>query len=74
MSNDFFLLCHEDRKSIWVGQGWGEMEGFYSGEKDVMQALHRFLRETMGKPIVLVDMGRAPDEWWEYQRYDDLTP
>lgn len=54
MSQTYSLVCHETRKRIWVGQGWGKMSVFYSGEPETMEALGMFLREHEGIPLVLL--------------------
>jgi hypothetical protein len=54
MSQTFSIYCAETNQTIWVGQGWGEMSSFYSGNSEIMERLGRFLRVTAGKPLVLV--------------------
>lgn len=54
MSQTYSLVCHETKRRIWIGQGWGQMSVFYSGEADTMKALGNFLRTHEGKPLVLL--------------------
>lgn len=68
MSRTFSLYCEETGKSIWVGQGRtsNEMTTFYSSEQDTMVRLGRFLKDHIGKTIVLVDDEHLPacDDYW----------
>ena len=72
MSETFSLVCHETKKRIWIGQGWGKMSSFYTGEPDVMARLHQFLNAHIGKPLVLVCNDRN-DYVNEYDDFE-LTP
>lgn len=63
MSRCFFIVCHESKQKVWIGQGHchrdpphaPDMEIFYSGEENTMAALHRFLRTNIGKTLVVLD-------------------
>ena len=65
MSQTFSLVCHETKKRIWIGQGWGKMDVFYSGEPNTLAALGSFLREHQDKPLVLVCDDKH-EEIWDY--------
>ena len=54
MSQTFSLVCHETQKRVWVGQGWGEMTVFYSGDSGTMDALGSFLQHHEGKQLVVL--------------------
>ena len=54
MSQTFSLVCHETKKRIWIGQGWGTMTSFYSGEPKTMKRLKRFLNAHRGKGLVFL--------------------
>jgi hypothetical protein len=68
MSLTFHLICPQTKQKLWVGQGhhYEEtnppnqpvMDTFYSGEPKTMELLHRFLKATQGKELMLVC-----DEW-----------
>lgn len=60
MSTSYLLACKEVKMSVWVGQGFGGMETFYSGEPDTMEALGVFLNATRGKALVLTS---HHEEW-----------
>lgn len=68
MSQTYSLVCHETRKRVWIGQGWGTMEAFYSGNLNMMEALREFLCDHEGKPLVFVCDDRH-DEVFEYEAY-----
>lgn len=64
MSQTFSLICRETKQKIWIGQGWGEMTGFYTGEPETMARLRRFLNATRGKALEFV-MNDQTDEIYE---------
>lgn len=69
MSTGFYLVCHETKRHLWVGQGHeGEMTTFYSGEPDTMRLLGSFLRSRFKKPLVLLDEHDV-FEWEDYLEY-----
>ena len=70
MSQTFSLVCHETRKRVWVGQGWGMMTTFYSGQAKTMEALGRFLATHEGQPLVLL----RDDTYDEICEYEELAP
>ena len=47
MSQTFSLVCHETKKRVWIGQGWGGMAVLYSGEQETMDALKKFLNDHL---------------------------
>ncbi len=60
MSETFSLCCPEKKLKVWIGQGvdfksspYKVLTTFYSGEKDTMDKLHRFLQETYGSKLEL---------------------
>lgn len=67
MSQTFSLVCHETRRRVWIGQGWGSMESLYSGNAATMESLRAFLNEHIGKPLVFVCDDRD-DNVWEYEQ------
>jgi len=79
MSLSFSLICQETKQKLCVGQGHHffeppyapVMETFYSGEKDTMEKLHRFLQATQGKALMLVCDEHAAyineDDWREFE-------
>lgn len=54
MSQTFSLVCEETKQKVWVGQGWGKMTTFYSGELEIMARLGEFLRDHEGKSLRLL--------------------
>ena len=54
MSETFSIACHETKSRVWIGQGWGEMTCFYTGEPETMERLRRFFNAHKGKPLVFV--------------------
>lgn len=61
MSNTHHLVCHETKQMVWIGQGNGSMEAFYSEENFSMDALGRFLVATAGRPLQLVEINAGAD-------------
>ena len=70
MSQTFYLVCHETKKRIWIGQGWGEMTTLYTGEKVTMESLRQFLNDHMYKNIQFV-CSDSSDDIHEYERYKE---
>ena len=68
MSNTFYLVCHETKKRVWIGQGGGNMTQIYSGELDTMAALKRFLNDHMFQSLRFV-CSSACDSY-KYERYE----
>lgn len=54
MSQTFSLICKKTKSRVWIGQGWGEMESFYSGNKKTMDGLKKFLNDNKGKVIEFI--------------------
>lgn len=54
MSQTYSLVCHETRQRVWVGQGWGRMESFYSGEPATMRRLGTFLAAHEGHALMFL--------------------
>lgn len=72
MSQTFYLICHETKKMIWIGQGGKEMRIFYSGVPATMIALKRFLNDHRGKQLCF-----EREEWineCDYEDYSDPCP
>jgi len=67
MSQTFSLVCHETRKRVWVGQGWGKMTTFYSGVPSTMDSLKDFLADHEGKALVLLCNDTTTDEIYDYE-------
>ena len=73
MSQTFRLVCHDTKKSLWIGQGWGSMTTLYSGEPTIMQALKRFLNEHRGRALEFVcsDLVSEDSGISEYEEYGE---
>ena len=74
MSQGFSLVCHETKSKVLVGQGWGTMTTFYSGEPKTMKALKVFLNDCRDKPIHFVCMDTLPDDRddiFDYTEYSE---
>lgn len=71
MSSSYYLVCHEDKKYLLVGQGNGTMTTFYEDERDTMSHLGKFLQESEGKPIVL--LCDTTMDWDNMEDYVDVT-
>lgn len=69
MSQTFSLTCDETKQKIWVGQGWGLMTNFYSGEPETMRRLGEFLRTHEGKPIKLLCDDKTEDMLCEFEEF-----
>ena len=55
MSQTFSIVCDETKQKLWIGQGHGhKMTCLYSGEKETMENIRKFLDSTMGKPLRMV--------------------
>ena len=70
MSQTFYLVCHETKKRIWIGQGRGKMTVLYTGEKITMESLKKFLNDHMHKDIQFVCFDTS-DTIHEYERYEE---
>ena len=75
MSRTFSLVCHETKQKVWVGQGCGLMDSFYSGEPETMKQLGDFLKTHEAKPLFLL-CNDHHDEIIDYAQYGeiDTTP
>lgn len=70
MSQTFSLVCHETRQALWVGQGReGVMTSLY-GSGEHLERLADFLRQTSGKPLVLLCDDIQGQQHEEYERLD----
>ncbi len=69
MSDTFYLVCDETKKKLWIGQGWGSMTNFYSGEKETMELLKRFLNEHIS-PKTIRFTSYHDDEVMEYECFE----
>jgi hypothetical protein len=69
MSQTFSIICRETRQRVWVGQGWGTMTSFYSGEAYI-QRLKAFLNATRGKALEFV-CNDANDEIYEFDEFGE---
>ena len=70
MSETFYLVCHETKQRMWIGQGWGQMTSFYTGEPETMQRLHDFLNAHIGKPLEFVCLDRD-DRIYKYDHFGE---
>ena len=70
MSQTFRIVCHETQQQLWIGQGWGEMTTFYTGEQITMDRLRRFLVATKGKPLFLMCTDTDDGEWLDYEEFE----
>lgn len=69
MSQTFSLVCRETQQYLWIGQGHGgTMEVFYSGAKDVIKNLPKFLNATKGLPLLFCcdDLEEFYDDYAEF--------
>jgi hypothetical protein len=72
MSQTFSLVCHTTKKRIWIGQGWNSMTTlFYSGQLATMDALHRFLEDHIGYPLMLL-CNDTNDDILDYEEYKEI--
>ena len=67
MSYSFALVCHETKKRVWIGQGWGEMRTLYSGEEKTMESLKKFLNDHINKPLEFLCSSQT-DDIFDYER------
>lgn len=72
MSQTFSLICDETEKRVWIGQGWGQMDVFYTGEPHTMESLKRFLNEHIDKPIRFLCDDKN-DRIFDYEEYEHLN-
>ena len=64
MSVTYNINCHNCETSLWIAQGGS---AFYSGEKETMDALGRFLFEHQGHKLSFDDDNKF--DWYEtYER------
>ena len=64
MSCNWYLSCKETKTRICIGQGYGEMKGFYYGMPEVMQNLKSYFNYNEGKSIKF--SSEHDEEIWEY--------
>lgn len=56
MSSNYRLVCRDLKKKVWIGQGnTGGMDSLYIDERPTMLALEKFLQDTYGHMLELVD-------------------
>lgn len=68
MSQTFSLICRETNKRLWVGQGWGAMESFYTAPEH-RDRVTRFLNEHVGKTLQFV-CDDTSEEVHDMQEFD----
>ena len=78
MSQSFVLCCPATHRYVWVGQGWGAMTTFYTGQPHTMLALQDFLNTHAGHPLYFMtseQMYALPDarddEWQDVEDGND---
>jgi len=54
VSATYSLACPKTRRYVWIGQGWGSMTTFYTGEPQTMEHLRTFLNAHMGEVLRFV--------------------
>lgn len=64
MSVCYHLSCHDCQEYIWIAQG---SACFYSGDKEVMKDLGRFLYEHEGHKLGFADDNQF-DDYKDYQK------
>lgn len=64
------LVCPDTMEGVWIGQGFGGMKSFYSGDPEIMEFLRRFLVDTQGKNLKLID--EYDETWGDYKDYKKL--
>lgn len=70
MSQTFSVVCDETKQKLWIGQGRGhKMTCLYSGEKETMENLRKFLDSTMGKPLRMA----VDADLDEYEEFGEST-
>lgn len=67
MSQSFDLICPKTQTRVWIGQGLGSMEAFYSGDAETIDALISFLNFNRGNALFFVDSDAAPE-------FQDMSP
>ncbi len=71
MSQTFSLVCMDTKQWIWIGQGWGSMTSFYTGEPETMARLQRFLNAHRDKELRFLCDDTTPwmfdDGWQEFE-------
>lgn len=71
MSRTFSLVCRDTKQRLWIGQGYEEMNRFYSTDEHLGK-LHRFLNATRGKPIVLLCNDNEFDiDVYDYEEFEE---
>lgn len=55
MSQTFSIACPKTKQRVWIGQGIGWMDSFYSGDDTTMETLRQFLNAHLGKPLVVLE-------------------
>jgi hypothetical protein len=53
---------------VWIGQGWGSMTSFYTGEPETMKVLQQFLNDHIDKPLMFLcdDENEYPGDYEDY--------
>jgi hypothetical protein len=69
MSQTWSLVCHDTKEKVWIGQGNGQMSNFYSCEPNTMEALRKFLIDTIGKKLEFI----CDDSDWDCIDYNELS-
>ena len=69
MSQTFYIVCHETKKRIWIGQGGGNMKTLYSNDPGVMAALKLFLNDHIGKELHFICCS-TDGQTLSYTRYE----
>jgi hypothetical protein len=69
MSQTFSIVCHETKRRVWVGQGWGKMQALYSDDKEAMANLRAFLNDHIGRPLEFVCDDRQSDDVASYEQH-----
>lgn len=70
MSQTFSLVCHETKRQVWIGQGWGKMDSLYSGEPETMANLRDFLNDHLGKPLEFVCCDTTSEAVSDYEEQE----
>lgn len=70
MSETFYLVCHETKQRIWIGQGWETMTSFYTADPEVMERLQHFLNDHIGRPLEFVCLDHD-DRIYKYDHFEE---
>lgn len=75
MSTTYFLVCHETKTSVQIGQGYG-FSSLWFRDEQAMAALHSFLRDNMGEMMETLSEHDFEDLDEEYHDYyiDGIPP